>query len=95
MLLIISLMAAGVLLGAFVFSREKSEAALKIFRKIQQAATVLLLFVMGIWLGANPHFWSNVKITGLYGFLFAIATIAGSVLFVFLFSKIFSRGNKP
>lgn len=95
MLLIISLMAAGILLGAFVFSHKKSDFALKIFWRIQQVATVLLLFMMGVWLGSNPDFWSDVKTIGLHGFLFAAVTIAGSVFFVFLFSKIFSRGKKP
>lgn len=95
MLLIISLMAAGILLGAFVFSHKKSDSALKAFWKIQQAATVILLFVMGIWLGGNSDFWRNAETIGLHGFLFAAVTVAGSVFFVFLFSKIFSKGEKP
>lgn len=87
LILIVFLMLAGILTGLFVFSREKSSKLLKICGRVQQISTIMLLFVMGLWLGGNPEFWSNIKMTGLYGLLFAIASIAGSVLVVFFLSK--------
>lgn len=93
-ILIIVLMLAGMLAGLFVFSRDKSGGLLKICGRVQQISTFLLLFIMGLWLGGNPEFWSNIKTTGLYGLLFALVTIAGSVLMVFFLSKPLTKGEK-
>lgn len=94
MLYIIFLMLAGILAGFFVISRDKTGKALKICGNIQQAATVVLLFAMGLWLGGNPDFWHDIESIGLYGALFAVVTIAGSVLTVLLFSKLLLKGDK-
>lgn len=95
MLLIICLMLAGILLGIFVFSRHESEKALKAAGRIQQLATVVLLFMMGLWLGGNTEFWANLKITGLHGFLFAAATITGSVIAVYFIARLLFRTPTP
>jgi uncharacterized protein YneF (UPF0154 family) len=86
MLLIISLMAAGLALGAFLASRA-SERVFKAFGRVQQLATIALLFAMGLWLGGNPEFWRNVSTTGLHGFLLAGGAVLGSVLAVFLLTR--------
>lgn len=88
MLVIISLMLAGIALGFTVMPRDKSGKALKVTGKLQQIATAALLFFMGVWLGGNAEFWRDIKITGLYGLLFAVVTIIFSVLAVYFFSKL-------
>lgn len=92
MLLILSLMAGGLALGAFLASRA-SERVFKVFGRIQQLSTVALLFSMGIWLGGNPEFWQNVRTTGLHGFLLALAAIVGSVVAVFFLTRGMGRGD--
>jgi uncharacterized membrane protein YbjE (DUF340 family) len=74
MLLIISLMAAGLVFGVILSSRA-GERVFKAFGRIQQAATIALLFAMGLWLGGNPEFWQNVSTTGLHGFLLALLLV--------------------
>lgn len=94
MVLIVSLMLAGMLAGFFVFSRDRSGGLLKVCGRVQQVSTILLLFVMGLWLGGNPEFWANIRITGLYGLLFATVTIAGSIIGVFFLSKPLAKGER-
>jgi uncharacterized protein YneF (UPF0154 family) len=86
MLLIISLMLAGLALGAFLASRV-GERVFKAFGRVQQLATIALLFAMGLWLGGNPEFWQNVSTTGLHGFLLALGAIAGSVAAVYFLTR--------
>lgn len=94
MLLIISLMLSGVFIGFVFVSRDNSGRFLKLFGKIQQIATVMLLFAMGTWLGGNPEFWLNIKTTGIHGLLFAIMTIALSVVAVFIISRFLAKGDR-
>jgi hypothetical protein len=86
MLFIISLMVAGLAFGALLASRA-SGRVFKAFGRVQQLATIALLFAMGLWLGGNPEFWQNVSTTGLHGFLLALGAIAGSVVAVFLLTR--------
>jgi uncharacterized protein YneF (UPF0154 family) len=92
MLLIISLMIGGLVFGIFLASRA-SERVFKAFGRVQQLATVALLFAMGLWLGGNPEFWQNVSTTGLHGFLLALSVIAGSVAAVFFLSRKMRRDD--
>lgn len=94
MLLIVSLMLSGIITGLFFISRDSTGRLLKICGKIQQIATIMLLFAMGAWLGGNPEFWLNIKTTGIYGFLFAVMSIAFSVLAVLFASKFLAREDK-
>ena len=94
MLSIILLMLAGIAIGFFFISRDATGKILKICGRIQQIATILLLFVIGLWLGGNNEFWDKIQITGLHGFLFALVTIAGSIIAVFFFSNLLIRGDK-
>lgn len=88
MLSIIGSMLLGIFAGFLGISRDESGKALRIIGKIQQIATMMLLFVMGVWLGGNPDFWNNIQITGLRGFVFAAACILGSVFAVHFFAKL-------
>lgn len=94
MLLIILVMLAGILAGFFAVSKDKTGKILSACGRMQQAATVALLFAMGLWLGGNPDFWRDIKSIGFFGALFAVVTIAGSVLAVYLLSKLPSKGAK-
>lgn len=87
-ILIVSLMLAGILLGCMVFSRLHNSKPLRVAGILQKAATFVLLFVMGAWLGGNEAFWAEIGVIGLRGILFAAATIAGSVLGACLVSRI-------
>lgn len=59
--------------------------------KIQQIGLVLLLFSMGISIGANQEVVNNMNSIGLKAFLFAALTTLGSIVFVYAVSKLLIR----
>ena len=67
---------AGRLLSRFRFLKQTGAAVSVII--------CLMLFVMGVKIGADENILKNVSSLGLQAFLFAAAGIAGSVLAAFL-----------
>ena len=94
MWLIIGLTFLGGLLGFFLFARFENEKPLRIVGRTQQAATIALLFLLGVWLGGNDEFWSSIRVTGLRGLLFALCTIAGSAAAIFFLARLAKLGVK-
>ena len=92
--LIIGLAFLGGLVGFFLFSKLSDEKPLRIVGKTQQAATIALLFLLGVWLGGNDEFWTSIRTTGLHGILFALCTIAGSAAAIFFLARLAKLGVK-
>lgn len=86
--IIIALMFTGILLGYKFFADANKNRMLKHIAGIQKVFTVILLCSMGIWLGGNKDFWDNIAEIGIYGLLFAIAGVMGSILILWISAKL-------
>ena len=75
MIIVISLMVCGIILGYAVKERN-----LKFVQKLINYAIFLLLFLLGITVGANGDVMNNLDSIGLEALLITLAAIAGSVL---------------
>ncbi len=59
---------------------------------VQTAGICLTLFSMGASVGSSPTFLEDLRTAGLQAVVFALATIGGSVLVVWLLSR-FLKGK--
>ena len=75
MIIVISLMVCGIILG-YAFK----ERNLKFAQKLINYAIFLLLFLLGITVGANGEVMNNLDSIGLEALLITLAAITGSVL---------------
>ena len=75
MIIVISLMVCGIILG-YAFK----ERNLNFVQKLINYAIFLLLFLLGITVGANEDVMNNLDSIGLEALLITLAAIAGSVL---------------
>ena len=75
MSIVIGLMVTGIILG-YLF-RERN---LKIVYKLINYAIFLLLFLLGITVGANGDIMNNLATIGYDALLITLAAVAGSVL---------------
>ena len=75
MIIVISLRVCGIMLGYAVKERN-----LKFVQKLINYAIFLLLFLLGITVGANEDVMNNLDSIGLEALLITLAAIAGSVL---------------
>ncbi len=81
---IIVFLIAGIVLGNRLNLNEKGKS---INEKVQLLGLLLLLFSMGISIGANDEVVKNLNNIGIQAFTFAVFTTLGSVFFVYLVSK--------
>ncbi len=80
----------GIVIGATVFPLKW----LKINGWLQIIGIALTLFSMGASMGGSPTFLTDLRSAGVKAFLYAIVTIAGSVLAVFLLCRaIMKKGD--
>ena len=82
---ILIFLALGILLGATIFPKK----LLKLNNKLITIGVALLLFSMGASLGGSPTFFEDVVSAGGQAAVFAVATVAGSVLMVWLLTRLF------
>ena len=75
MFIVISLMVCGIILG-YAFK----ERNLKFVQNLINYAIFLLLFLLGITVGANGEVMNNLDSIGLEALLITLAAITGSVL---------------
>lgn len=76
------------LIGALIGLRLFPQKWLKLNGRLQTAGISVTLFAMGASLAASPDFLSDMKTAGWQSFVYAAATIAGSVLLVYILSRI-------
>ncbi len=82
---ILLVMCVGVLLGAKWFP----QALYKCNANLQLICTCLLIFSMGVSLGARPQFFEELSTLGVQSLLFCLLPIAGSVALVYPLSRRF------
>lgn len=85
---IIIFLIVGILLGNRLSLKDKGK---KINEKAQLIGLLLLLFSMGISIGANSDVVSNLNSIGLQAFVFALLTTLGSIICVFIVSRKLSK----
>lgn len=79
------------LLGIFIGARWLPEKYRRWNGTLQIIITIVLLFTMGVSLGAQPDFFANLRAMGLVSLLYAAGGVAFSVAFVWLLAKLFLR----
>ncbi|MBC7959072.1 MAG: LysO family transporter [Vallitaleaceae bacterium] len=92
--LYLGILLIGVLIGYKEISHRK---LLSNLHRLQIAALILLLFIMGIRIGADPKVIGALTTLGFQAFVLAISSIFMSILFVFAYRKLFhfnKRGEK-
>ena len=85
------MMGSGIALGR---SGKVSKRLMERLDKFQLLCLLFLLFVMGINVGTNQEIMDSFGNIGKESALFALFTIGFSVLFVFLFNKIYGQFQK-
>lgn len=76
--------AIGILVGTTIFPIKW----LKLNGWLQTAGISLTLFSMGASMAGSPTFLEDLRAAGIQAFLYAVVTIAGSVLLVWLLSRL-------
>ncbi len=61
---------------------------------IQLAATLVLIFSMGVSLGSRPGFIHEITSMGIRSFVFAVLAILGSIVVVYPLTRKFLVGSK-
>lgn len=87
---ILIVMCIGILVGKFI-PKGKDYG---INGKIQLICTILLIFAMGVMLGAKENFTEQLLSLGLTSFLFFLIPTGLSVLFVYSLTKFFMEKHK-
>ncbi|HLW60447.1 MAG TPA: LysO family transporter [bacterium] len=81
MWLIVAPFAAGLLLG---WRGELTDGVMRRARTLVTAGVVLILFTLGMRVGTDPLLLGRLQVLGAEAVVFAVLTIAGSVLAVWL-----------
>ena len=89
MIIVISMMVCGIILG-YPFK----ERNLKFVQKLIKYDIFLLLFLLGITVGANGDVMNNLDSIGLEALLITLAAIAGSVLWAWGVYRFFFMSTK-
>ena len=76
--------AVGIIIGVTIFPLRW----LRLNGWLQTAGIALTLFSMGASMAGSPTFLTDLRTAGVRAFLFAAVTIAGSVLLVYILSRI-------
>ena len=82
--------AVGIAIGFWLFPTKY----LRLNSWFQIACLCVVLFSLGASMGANPNFWADLKVAGIQSLFYAVGPIAGSVLCVWLVSKLWLGGGK-
>lgn len=65
----------------------------KFIDKLGTVAIMILLFTMGIAIGANPQMMANLPSLGLKAILFAVVTVIGSTVAVWMVNRLAKGGS--
>ncbi len=91
LLLYMLLLSLGLLLGRKGFFGEKVYDSLDL---LQMMCLMLLLFMMGINLGANKKIVESIATIGFKGITYGLATVVFSVIFVNIYARFVYRRGK-
>lgn len=88
---LIAVFVIGIVLGATVFPRKW----LKANSWLQVIGIALTLFSMGASMAGSPAFLADLRTAGIKAFLYALVTIAGSVICVHILCKlVMKKGDR-
>lgn len=93
MLSITLIILAGLLLGTLSGKYPILKKLCRVSAPAQKIGAAALLLFVGISLGANPAFWQSLQTAGPAGTALAIGGIVGSIVMVWLVSKLFFGGE--
>ena len=85
LILYLAMLALCVLVGSKAKAKENSYP---LIGKLQFVAIMVLIFTMGILIGADERVIASLKDIGVYSLVITIFAMSGSVLFVFLARKL-------
>jgi len=91
MFTVLTIMSAGIILGYLVRNKIR---LIKYFDHSINIAIYLLLFLLGISVGANKTIMNNLGSLGLKALLLALGAVAGSVGLSYLTYKMFFAAKK-
>lgn len=82
-------------IGYFAGGKLRKEKALICWTgRLQTAAMIVLIFTMGMRMGANPQVIENLNSIGLYAFIITIFTIIFSIVFITMLRKLMGIDRK-
>lgn len=84
MIIVISLMVCGIVLG-YIFRERKLQSV----QKLINYAISLLLFLLGITIGANDDVMTHLDSIGLEALIITLAAVAGSILCAWAIYRLF------
>ncbi|GAB6137109.1 LysO family transporter [Halanaerobaculum tunisiense] len=87
---IILALGAGLLIGYFELL---PQAVLKLTDQLVLGGLFLLLFTMGLQIGADQQIVTNLNHLGLQAFILASGAVVGSILVILLFKIVSNRGH--
>ena len=83
------------LLGFFIgYKKCLSEKMILLNSKLQTVFLLFLIFVMGMSIGMDKSILTQLPILGGTALIFAVATCIGSVIIVYMISRIFFKEEK-
>ena len=83
------------LLGFLIgYKKILSEKMILLNTKLQTVFLLLLIFVMGMSIGMDKTIFTQLPTLGGPAFIFAVAVCIGSVVVVYVISRIFFREDK-
>ena len=91
LLLYLLFAAGGIFIGAKVL---KPDREYKWIGRLQSAALMILIFTMGVNIGADERVLSSVGTLGVRALIVSLCAVAGSVLFVFAGRKLMGLDRK-
>lgn len=91
MIILVTLFSLGILLG-WLFNKQKRLEAIS--GKLSLASIALLLFLLGLGVGAKDEVRNHLDTLGLTGLLIAVFSIAGSLLLAWITWKIFYQKSE-
>ncbi len=90
MLLYLTMLLIGMVIGYKEISHKK---LLQRLDKFQMAALLVLLFIMGLRIGADPEVMESIQVIGFKSFIFAGITVFFSVFLVWIYIKKYMNGG--
>ncbi|BDX37589.1 membrane protein [Tenuifilaceae bacterium CYCD] len=91
MLTVVIIMTSGIIVGFIIKSRKR---IIQTNDKLTTWSIYVLLFLMGIGIGANKTIMSSLHTLGLKALIISLGGVAGSILLGWLTYKMFFKKNQ-
>lgn len=91
LLLYLLFIAGGIMIGSKILKPDRDYVWIS---RLQTAALILLIFTMGVRIGADEKVLTSIGTLGVKAFTVTVCAVAGSVLFVFAGRKLMGLNRK-